>query len=244
MKKLILITLSIISLSIFAQEPEVDKIIIRENSRYQGQNSVPWREGVRYYDDIKKNWVSYNNRSNTALDDGREGRLRGINATGSLITNGQVVIISGDSDGIRTIALANAKHDSTAIGTIGFATEDISASDTGEVAIWGEINDLATNLISPASILYLDTVDGGWTTSTVNSPNWVVLLGNCGRSHATLGSINAKIEVRSNTSDVLKIFNGAILEAHNISTTSDGTSVYLKLSDSGLPYITLFLMQR
>jgi hypothetical protein len=203
------------------------------------QTSKTHREGRMWYDDSKKNWVMYNNRPNTSLDVGREGRLRGINVSGGTIGNGDIVIISGDATGIREINYANAKWDSTSIGTIGFATEDIVASDTGEIALWGEINELNTSGISPGSIVYLDTVDGDWSTTAHTSPNWQVFLGNVGRSHATLGSINARVDIRSNIVGVTSIFNGAILESHTVEASSNGTNVYCKLSN-GTSALTLF----
>lgn len=203
------------------------------------QTGVAHKTGRMYFDAARQNWIMYNNRENTSLDVGREGRMRGINTTGSQINNGQVVIISGDSDGIRTIALANASYDSTAIGTIGFATEDIAVSDTGEVALWGEINDINTAGCSAGSLVWLDTIDGGFRSTVVKTPSWQVLLGNCGKADAVNGSINSRVDIRTNTADVLNIFNGAILESHVIDVTSNGTTVQLKLSN-GSSQLTLF----
>lgn len=191
------------------------------------------KQGLLYHNKDKQNLVYHNKRLNTSWDLGREGRKRGINTTGITILNGQTVIVNGDSDGIRTIGLANAKYDSTALGTIGFATEDIIPGDTGEVATWGEVNVLNTIGMTSGYPAYLDTVDGGVTQSVLPSPNWIVLLGNVGRVDAVNGSIDARVDVRTKTNDVLKIFNGAILESHAISIVYSGSNAYLKIEKAG-----------
>jgi hypothetical protein len=214
-----------------------DTVAVKVIDYNTDQTAIPWKEGRDYYDAIKKNRVQYNNRSGTALDVGREGRLRGINMTGGTIDDGEVVRIDS-TDGVWHIYFANAAWDSTARGTIGFATEDITASDTGEVALWGDINNINTTGC-PVGLIYLDTIDGQHVSVPPPTPAWVVQLGHCGRTHATLGVINAKVDVLTNTRDVLSIFNGAIIESHIIEVSSNGTNVQLKLFNS-VNSLTLF----
>lgn len=261
MKKLLLL-LSLITLCVFADDVETDNLYLRSggNIYYNGvpydtnrlkdpliyldfdttNSDVNHKTGRLYFDKNKQNLVIYNKRKNTSADITREGRMIGINTTGVTIENGKTVIISGDQSGIRTIGFANAKYDSTSIGTIGFATESIAPGDTGEIALWGEVNEMNTTGCTSGNPVYLDTIDGGFTENLMTSPDWIVFLGNCGRVHASLGSINARVDLRNKTGAVLKIFNGAILEPHTIEIVYSAGNSYLKLDNAGKDYLTLF----
>jgi len=236
----LLVTITQLNDSLAVFQPDIDSL---EDVKFidfdTTQSSLDYQNGRLYFDYVRQNLVFYNNQTGSSWDIGREGRLLAVNNTGSQIDNGEVVYISGDSDGIRTIALANAKWDSTATATIGFATVNIANGDTGEVALWGEINDLNTTGCTTGEQIYLDTMDGGWRTTQLESPNWLVQLGNCGKVDNDSGSINASIEIRSKTQSVIGIFNGAILESHTITMLTDGSTVKLSLANDG-DFLTLF----
>jgi hypothetical protein len=199
-----------------------------------------YQEGRLFYQDSEKTLALYNNRSNTLRQLGRELGDRALNNTGITITNGSVVYVSGDNGTVRTIGLADASDADKALGTIGFATEDILNGEIGEVTFIGKVRDVDTTGCTVAEVLYLSTTPGEFTNVPPESPNYIVFLGNCGRVDAVNGQIDAKIIPRNNTQSVIKIFNGAVLEDTSTAVTSNGTTVTLSYEQNGGGDLSLF----
>lgn len=132
------------------------------------------------------------------------------NRTGSTITKGQVVYISGASGNKVTIALAKANAESTSSKTFGIVEADIANNGSGWVVVNGEINLIDTSAYVDGDTLYLSpTTAGGWATSKPAAPNHIVYIGFVSRAHATVGSIFVKCQ------------NGYELdEIHDVSITS------------------------
>jgi hypothetical protein len=199
-----------------------------------------YKEGRLFYQDSEKALAIYNDRANTLKQLGRELGDRGLNNTGSTILNGQVVYISGDNGTNRTIALADASDSSKALGTIGFATEDIINGQIGEITFIGKVRNVDTSGCTVANVLYLSTTPGEFTETPPQSPNYIVFLGNCGRVDASNGEIDAKIIPRNNTQSVIKIFNGSVLEDTSTSVSSDGSDITLSYEQNGGGDLSLF----
>jgi hypothetical protein len=199
-----------------------------------------YKEGRLFYQDSEKALAIYNDRANTLKQLGRELGDRGLNNTGSTILNGQVVYISGDNGTNRTIALADASDSAKALGTIGFATEDIANGQIGEITFIGKVRDVDTSGCTVANVLYLSTTPGQFTETPPQSPNYIVFLGNCGRVDASNGEIDAKIIPRNNTQSVIKIFNGSVLEDTSTSVSSDGSDITLSYEQNGGGDLSLF----
>ena len=120
------------------------------------------------------------------------------NNTGSTITKGSVVYISGrHSSNLPTIALAEANNEANSYKTFALVETDITTSNSGRVIQAGKIENLnlPTSTYTDGDILYLSpTVPGGYTTTKPQAPNHIVKLGSVTRAHPTLGSIEIKIE--------------------------------------------------
>jgi len=112
------------------------------------------------------------------------------NNTGSTITKGQAVYVSGThTSGKPTVALADSNGTNT-YPAIGLANEDISDGVEGFVVISGYLDLVDTSLYSAGDALYLSETAGDVTTSRPSAAtSEVQKLGIVTRSHATNGSI-------------------------------------------------------
>lgn len=198
-------------------------------------------EGRRFYDDVTKTFSSFNDITGSSLQDGREMWKRLLNNTGGDIDNGEFVYISGESGGIETAALAQADMSNTSIATIACATNNYINGAEGEYTRTGIVRDIDTSLYTPGTIIWLSaTIPGAWTNVRPGSPNWAIRVGTVGIQHVSAGTIDVSINVQNNTGDVIKIFNGSILEDHLIDVDSNGTTVTLTLEKNGGGDLSLF----
>jgi hypothetical protein len=198
-------------------------------------------EGLVFYDNVNKTLAFFNDEADSTLQVGQELWIRVKNTTISTITNGQVVYLNGIDSGVPTIDLAKADALVTSRATIGIATHSIEAGTVGYVTRLGTVRDLDTSGCGAGDILYLSaTTAGAYTNVEPTSPNYSVRLGNCGVSDGSVGTIEAQITAGGNTRDVIKVFNGAILEDHSITVTSAAGTVTLSLEKSGGGDLSLF----
>lgn len=128
------------------------------------------------------------------LQIGQENWIWAYNNTGSTITNGQIVYISGAIAGtIPTASLAQAD----AVGTshpMGVCTNDVANGAYGFFTTVGKCNGLNTSAFSAGDDLYLSAgTAGSFTTAIPAYPNFVVHIGKVLSSHATTGSIYVHI---------------------------------------------------
>ena len=130
---------------------------------FDDSGPASYKEGRMTYDPVKGNHVLYNDRSNTALDVGYEGRVHAKNDTGVTIPPLRVVYVSGDDgSGNKTVELASSiEFDSSRV--LGVTTESIDDGDIGEVTLWGDVNDEDTSGLALGAV-WLN--DNGLLTST------------------------------------------------------------------------------
>jgi len=113
---------------------------------------------------------------NVNLQLGQELIVRCRNTTGSVISNGSVVYITGASGGKPLISLADADL-VTVHKTIGVATEDISNNSNGYVTLNGFVNDINTSGISAGSEVYVSQTPGEFTSVKPSPPVHSVKVG-------------------------------------------------------------------
>ena len=145
------------------------------------------------------------------------------NETGSTLTKGQVVYLSGASGNKPLAVLAQANAESTSSGTYGLVKADIATNNNGTVVIGGLISKLNTQGYTDGDKVYLSpTTAGGWTTTKPSAPNHMVFIGTITYAHQTQGAIQ------------LRIANGfEIEELHNVSigaTPANGDVLTYELS--------------
>jgi len=115
---------------------------------------------------------------NTTLNIGQDEFVYVYNNTGSTITKGQVVYVSGSQGQRLTVGLAQANADATSISVLGFANESIANNSSGFVASVGLVSGINTNGFADGVSIWLSpTVPGGFTVTKPVAPNHLVLLG-------------------------------------------------------------------
>ena len=119
---------------------------------------------------------------------GQETVARVLNNTGTAMTNGQVVIVSGAQGNRLTVALADNTTDLTSGAILGIVTEPIANNQQGFATITGLVRGLNTSAFTEGDVLYLGG-SGAITNVKPVTPLHLVTVGYCVRSHATLGSI-------------------------------------------------------
>lgn len=132
------------------------------------------------------------------------------NATGSTLTAGQVVYLSGNTGNKPNAVLAQANSEATSSKTIGLVITDIANNANGFIATDGLLGDLNTSMFAPGDMLWLsDSIAGGVTTIIPDTPNHAVFIGYVVSAHPTQGKI------------LIHIQNGYELnELHDVKITS------------------------
>jgi hypothetical protein len=167
-----------------------------------GVGSLVWNDGEGTLDLGLKG-------GNVTLNLGQEEVALCYNGTGSTLTNGTVVYISGAQGQRPSIAKSSASGESTSSKTFGVVIENIANGQEGFVATFGVVRGLNTSAYAEGAALWLSTTAGQITTTMPTQPNHSVFIGYCVRQHSTSGQIFVKIQ------------NGYELEElHNVLITS------------------------
>lgn len=146
---------------------------------------------------------------NVNLQLGQENVALCYNGTGSTITNGAVVYISGAQGQRPSIALADADTEATSSKTFGIATEDIANGAEGFVATFGIVNGLNTTGFTEGQALWLSSTAGQLTNVKPSAPTHAVFVGYCLKVNSSSGRIFVNPQ------------NGyEIEELHNVSISS------------------------
>jgi len=173
--------------------------------------------------DMLKSVYDYDNDG--VVDSAERTEIIVRNSTGSTLTKGTVVYLSGATGNRPNALRAQANSEATSSKTFGFVVADILNNADGYVACAGTLHDLDTSAFADGAALWLSpTVAGGWTTTVPSEPDHSVFLGYVARSHPTLGRI------------VILIKNGyEINELHDVvaPSPSNGDLLYY---DSALGY--------
>lgn len=115
---------------------------------------------------------------NVNLQIGQETLIKVYNNTGSSLTDGQVVYVTGSQGQRLTVALAKANADSTSATIIGMVTEPIANNASGFVTTQGMVNGLNTVGATDGAVVYLSpTTAGAWTTTKPVAPQHLVMVG-------------------------------------------------------------------
>jgi len=157
----------------------------------------------------------------STLQIGQEIVVRATNNSGIAIPNGSVVYISGALGNRLTVGLADSTVEAQAAATIGLATESIADNQQGYVTTHGLVRDIDTSAWPEGTILYLNGVVGGLTSTEPSPPAHYIKVGYVVRSHAVNGSI------------FVKVHYGAHLHAlsdTNFSSIADNDFIYYESS--------------
>jgi hypothetical protein len=136
------------------------------------------------------------------------------NSTGSTLTKGTIVYLSGATGNRPNAVRAQAHTEATSSRTIGIVEANIANNSDGYVATNGTLHDLDTSAFTAGDAVWLSATTAGAFTSTVPAePNHTVFIGYIARAHPTQGRI------------VLHIQNGYELnELHGVLVTSEANN--------------------
>lgn len=154
---------------------QADGDVTARSIKFDG--SVPdYTEGELYYDSANGAIAFRNDVQGITMQIGQEDWIRVYNDTGSTISNGKPVYISGSNNNFPTIALANATAETT-VHAIGLATHDIANGSYGYVTTKGVVNDVDTSAFSAGDKVHVGLTDGAIQAAAPTYPNFAVDLG-------------------------------------------------------------------
>lgn len=206
------------------------------------QTAPTHAEGLLWYDSTEKSLSYYNDEADVTINVGQENVIRVRNTTGSTITNGSAVYISGATGAnLPNISLAQANALATA-ECIGLVTHDIENNSNGYVTTLGIVRDLDTSAWSAGAELFLSPSVAGGLTSTKPTSDFCVPVGYVVVSNVSVGEIKVTMHPEANRGDLTsKSQNETVTGTWNFSGQptfySGGTSGNIKIGrDSGQYY--------
>jgi len=132
---------------------------------------------------------------NTTLQVGTQEYARVFNDSGTTITKGQVVYISGAQGNRVAVKLARADVEATSFGTIGLVAETMTSGAEGFIIVSGALYKLNTTGLTAGATVYLSpTTAGAVTTTKPQAPNQLVVVGWVERVDNIVGSIYVKVD--------------------------------------------------
>ena len=162
-----------------ATAPTLNNPTISNYIDWTGTNPPSYVNGRTWYDSSFACLSYYNDTTNNAVRIGQQLQQQVRNSTGSTITKGQVVYISGSTGQIGNIILAQANSYTTS-QVIGVANQDIGNNTNGYVITQGLVEDVNTNGFTAGAQIYLSaTTPGALTQTEPSTPNYAVHMGVC-----------------------------------------------------------------
>ena len=147
-------------------------------------------EGRIFYDAAFGALAVYNDESEITLQVGQEEYIRVKNDTGSTISNGTPVYLTGEDQSTPTIAVARADGTYQQSQAVGIATHDIENNTTGYITVRGLIADVDTSHLTVGEKVHVAIgSSGGTQTASPTYPNYPTEVGICLISSASGGCI-------------------------------------------------------
>jgi len=157
--------------------------------------TVPATVGTMSWDDGDGVPTTLLKGGNVNLQVGTQEYARVYNDSGTTLTLGQAVYISGAQGNRVAVKLARGNVEATSYGTIGLVAETIANGAEGFIIVSGALYKLNTTGLTAGATVYLSpTTAGAVTTTKPQAPDQLVVIGWIERVHATVGSIYVKID--------------------------------------------------
>ncbi len=132
---------------------------------------------------------------NVTLQIGTQEYARVYNDSGTTLTKGQAVYISGAQGNRVAVKLARADVEATSFGTIGLVAETMANGAEGFIIVSGALYKLNTQGLTAGATVYLSpTTAGAVTTTKPQAPDQLVVIGWVERVDNTVGSIYVKVD--------------------------------------------------
>ncbi len=180
-------------------------------------------EGRLHWNDDSKTLEIDTEVVNFSVEIGQENVVRVSNQTGSILTRGTVVYITGATiSNVPSVNKSSMDSEQSSAKTLGLIGNDINSGDNGYVITYGLLRDINTLSYSPGTSIYLYT-GGTWSNIKPIAPNHYVRIGTVIRQDSGAGSIFINVQ------------NGFELdEIHNVQisgTTNNNEVLSYNLSD-------------
>ncbi len=132
---------------------------------------------------------------NVTLQIGTQEYARVFNDSGTTLTKGQAVYISGAQGNRVAVKLARADVEATSFGTIGLVAETMANGAEGFIIVSGALYKLDTSaLVAGATVYVSPTTAGALTTTKPQAPDQLVVVGWVERVDNIVGSIYVKVD--------------------------------------------------
>ena len=143
-------------------------------------NKPSYSEGRLFYDKAFGALAFYNDESDITLQIGQEDYIRVYNDTGSTISNGTPVYLTGESGATPTVAVSRADGTFAQSQAAGIATHDIEDSSVGYITTRGLIADVDTSHLTVGQPVHVAIgASGGTQTASPTYPNFPTEVGIC-----------------------------------------------------------------
>jgi hypothetical protein len=157
--------------------------------------TVPTAVGTMSWDDGDGVPTVQLKGGNVNLQVGTQEYARVYNDSGTTLTKGQAVYISGAQGNRVAVKLARADVEATSFGTIGLVAETMTAGAEGFIIVSGALYKLNTTGLTAGATVYVSpTTAGAVTTTKPQAPDQLVVVGWVERVDNIVGSIYVKID--------------------------------------------------
>ena len=130
-----------------------------------GSGDPGWKSGRVYFNNTDGALTVYNAEADISLQVGQENWTRVRNNTGTTITNGTPVRLSGAQGDVPTVVRAQSIAKSGSVNTdnqiLGLATHDIGAGEFGYITTQGLVRGINTNAFNDGDTLFVGTGSAG-----------------------------------------------------------------------------------
>ena len=175
---------------------------------FDGKSPGYYEEGQVYYDSANGALVVKNDVADITLQVGQEEWIRVYNNSGSTVTNGTPVYLSGEVGAIPSIATADATNATSAVG---LATHDITNGSTGYVTTRGLVGDIDTQNLTVGAKVHV-AVGGGLTSAAPQYPYYPTDMGICLIQDSAIGCIY--VDVIDHTMETIRVTQDARFDAN------------------------------
>ena len=162
-------------------------------------------EGRLFYDQSRDSIAYYNSNSALTIHTGQDTVLRVYNDTGSTITAGSPVYLTGETGAVPTIAKASATSEAASMA-VGVLPSDIANSGYGFVVTHGIVF-FDTSSLTVGERVHVGITAGSTVTDTPSYPYYTTDLGLVLLSSASNGCVY--IELQPHTFEVMRVTGNA-----------------------------------
>jgi len=172
-----------------ATGPTLNNPTISNYVAFTASSAPTYAAGATWYDSGTATLSYYNDTTSNIVRVGAQLQQQVRNSTGSTITKGQVVYISGSTGQIGNIILAQA-NSYTSSQVIGITVQDIPNNTNGYVVIYGTVENINTSGLTAGQNIYLSaTTPGALTQTEPSTPDYAVHMGVCLYSNTNNGKL-------------------------------------------------------